>query len=57
MSWYQPKYAVTYEASALRRYNGGRDEPSKVKAYGIGMRLLTFTASGNDVTAADEAGT
>jgi len=23
MSWYQPKYAVTYDRTALRRYNAG----------------------------------
>ena len=56
MSWYQPKYATSYVKTALRRYNGGRDFPSRVKGYCVGMRLLTNTASGTDVTFADQAG-
>lgn len=56
MTWYQPKYATSYVGSGLRRYNGGDDFPSRVRGYGIGLRMLTHTLSGIDVNAADEAG-
>lgn len=39
MSWYQPEYATSYKG--LRRYNGGKDFPSKVRGYCIGARTVT----------------
>jgi hypothetical protein len=45
MSWYQPKYASTYSASALRRYNGGKSDGDKVKGYCISTRLLSASAT------------
>jgi len=41
MWWYQPKYATTYAASVLRRYNGGKSDGEKVKGYCVSARLTT----------------
>jgi len=43
MEWYQPTWANTYAASALRRYNGGGTEKESVKAYCVSKRLLDGT--------------
>ena len=43
-TWFQPAWANTYLATALRRYNGGGTEVEKVKAYCVSKRLLA-TAS------------
>jgi len=55
-SWYQPKYATSYKASALRRYHGGENFGSKVKGYCIGLHELDNTEVNTDVTAAAQAG-
>jgi len=57
-TWYQPKYAATYAANELRRYNGGPGFGSKIKAYCIGQHALTDTHTGalNGVTPADNSG-
>merc|ERR1712110_842559 len=41
--WYQPNYATSYASSALRRYNGGTSDASKVKSYCVATRLLATT--------------
>lgn len=56
MSWYQPKYASTYSATSLRRYSGGDNEGSKVKAYCVGPRTITDANIATDITPADDAG-
>lgn len=38
MWWYQPKFATTYAATALRRYNGGKSDADKVKGYCASQR-------------------
>lgn len=43
-TWYQPKWASTYAATALRRYNGGGTEVEKVQAYCVSARRLDGTA-------------
>merc|ERR1712072_1661145 len=43
-TWYQPKWAATYAATALRRYNGGGTEVEKVQGYCVSMRRLDGTA-------------
>ena len=43
MTWYQPKYASTYSASSLRRYNGGTNDGDKVKGYCVSTRLTAGT--------------
>jgi hypothetical protein len=55
-SWYQPKYAASYAATSLRRYNGGPNFGSRVRAYCVGTHTLDNTAVNADVTAADYAG-
>jgi len=45
MWWYQPKYASSYAAGTLRRYNGGSTDGSKVKGYCVSQRLAKSTAS------------
>lgn len=55
-TWYQPKYAATYAATELRRYNGGPSFGSRVKAYCIGQHVLDNAYVNADVRAADHAG-
>lgn len=43
LEWFQPIWANTYSASALRRYNGGGTEAEKVKAYCVSKRDLAGT--------------
>lgn len=38
MWWYQPKYATTYAAGTLRRYNGGKSDADHVKGYCMSQR-------------------
>lgn len=55
-SWYQPKYAASYSRTALRRYHGGSNYRSLVKAYCVGQRAIDNAFINADVTAADYAG-
>lgn len=59
MTWYQPTYASTYSSTALRRYNGGTADADKVKAYCVGLRLLSVTTvlTTTGITAASSTGT
>jgi len=41
-SWYQPKYATTYAAGALRRYNGASGSRDKVRAYCMGIKSTSL---------------
>ena len=43
MSWYQPKYASSYDALGLRRYNGGSSNADKVKGWCFSTRLQSST--------------
>jgi len=47
-TWFQPAWANTYTATALRRYNGGGTEVEKVKAYCVSKRLLATAAHDAD---------
>jgi len=49
--WYQPIWANTYAASALRRYNGGGTEAEKVKAYCVSKRTLAETTAAAHISA------
>jgi hypothetical protein len=59
--WFQPKYAATYSASALRRYNGGSSDGDNVKAYCAEQRDIATTSTtfeaGNALVPATVAGT
>lgn len=59
--WYQPTYASTYASTALRRYNGGTADGSKVKAYCARQRAAdtasTTYNSGDALVAATVGGT
>jgi len=59
MTWYQPTYAATYAETALRRYNGGTADADKVKAYCVGLRLVSAASaiSPTEITAASTTGT
>jgi len=39
--WYQPKWASTYAAGVLRRYNGGTTDAHKVRGYCVGVRNIS----------------
>lgn len=38
MTWFQPRYATTYSASSLRRYNGGNMDFDRVRPYCVSAR-------------------
>merc|ERR1712226_791600 len=51
--------ASTSSSTALRRYNGGTADADKVKAYCVGLRLLSVTTvlTTTGITAASSTGT
>merc|ERR1711970_830351 len=55
--WYQPTYAATYASTALRRYNGGSGDASKVKAYCAKQRPTDTGSTAYDANSALVAAT
>lgn len=57
MFWYQPTYESTYTITSLRRYNGGKSNGDRVKAYCAMVRSTDSGSSSYDSSLALVAGT
>jgi hypothetical protein len=55
-TWYQPAYAESYGTTSLRRYNGGTNDFSKVRAYCVSARNISDQATKFGIAPADVTG-